>query len=166
MYNLVPPGFCTTPRLKKTNSTKHLTSVEGSMPKLGHILRELYDTEIDYVNTLDTTVNVYFVALENDKVADPKLIFGNIKDVLLFHKYTFLPRLEEVYHSAEEVSTVRFDIKIVYIKQALCSQLNSLHRVCIKLIMNTIISIDLNNILYLGRSIVKPKLQGIHATIC
>ena len=74
------------------------------MPKLGHILRELYDTEIDYVNALETTVNVYLVALEKEKSVDTKVIFGNIKDVLQFHKYTFLPRLEEVYHSAEEVS--------------------------------------------------------------
>ena len=74
------------------------------MPKLGHILRELYDTEIEYVKVLETTVNVYFAALDNERVVDPKKIFGNIRDILKFHKNTFLPQLEEVYHSAEEVS--------------------------------------------------------------
>ncbi|KAI6647115.1 hypothetical protein LOD99_8852 [Oopsacas minuta] len=106
----IPAGYCTTPRLKKANSMKYFGPVEGSMPKLGHILRELYDTEIEYVNSLEKTVHIYLNALMKEKGPNIKTlcykIFGNIQDILHFHQDIFLPRLEEVYHSAGEVSAL------------------------------------------------------------
>ena len=77
------------------------------MPKLGHILRELYDTEIEYVNALERTVHIYLNGLLKQQIPNIKMIcykiFGNIQDILHFHQDIFLPRLEEAYHSAGEV---------------------------------------------------------------
>ena len=77
------------------------------MPKLGHILRELYDTEIEYVNSLGRTVHIYLNGLLKQPIVNIKIIcykiFGNIQDILHFHQDVFLPRLEEAYHSAGEV---------------------------------------------------------------
>ena len=83
-------------------------AIEGSMPRLGHILRELLETEIDYVIFLERTVELYLNALFKKGVAKmsqlAERIFGNVEDILYFHKHIFLVRLEDAQNSAGEVS--------------------------------------------------------------
>ena len=91
------------------------------MPKLGHILRELYDTEIEYVNSLGRTVHIYLNGLLKQQIPNIKMIcykiFGNIQDILRFHQDTFLPRLEEAYHSAGEVCLLFDKSRNTFLKQ-------------------------------------------------
>ena len=74
------------------------------------IMAELLDTERSYVKDLELTVKCFKRPLESGGPDVPQqlrgktdVVFGNIEDILMFHKLTFLKELEKYETMAEDV---------------------------------------------------------------
>ena len=74
------------------------------------IMAELLDTERSYVKDLELTVKCFKRPLEAGDPDAPQqlrgrsdVVFGNIEEILLFHKSTFLKELEKYETMAEDV---------------------------------------------------------------
>ena len=95
------------------------------------IMAELLDTERSYVKDLELTVKCFKQPLEAGGPDVPQqlrgktdVVFGNIEEILLFHKSTFLKELEKYETMAEDVghcfvTWVRRDLPLIIIIDSL-----------------------------------------------
>ena len=105
-----------------TTVTATATSVTGDLKQIVNeekrksarrrefIMAELLDTERSYVKDLELTVECFKRPLEVGGPDVPQqlrgkteVVFGNIEEILLFHKSTFLRELEKYETMAEDV---------------------------------------------------------------
>uniref|UniRef100_A0A1X7TP97 Uncharacterized protein n=1 Tax=Amphimedon queenslandica TaxID=400682 RepID=A0A1X7TP97_AMPQE len=89
--------------------------VKKAREKIQYIMAELYETEVEYVNSLQKLVDGFI----HNIVANPtlpealqgkeKMIFGNVSNIYEFHKYVFQELLEKAQNSLEAVAQCFLD---------------------------------------------------------
>ncbi|OWA50992.1 Triple functional domain protein [Hypsibius exemplaris] len=90
-----------------------------------YVLRELVDTERDYVKDLGLIIDGYLTYMHDNAMPDDmngreKLIFGNIQQIYMFHRDTFCGELEKCLEAADRLPQVfirferKFQMYVVY----------------------------------------------------
>ncbi|XP_067944220.1 rho guanine nucleotide exchange factor 25-like [Watersipora subatra] len=79
--------------------------------KRGFVLRELLDTERKYVEDITVLVNGFMEVISTMELPDSlkgreKIVFGNIRAILNFHRDKFLPELEKVYDNPQKIGSL------------------------------------------------------------
>ncbi|XP_065051810.1 triple functional domain protein-like isoform X2 [Rhopilema esculentum] len=93
------------PALNGTDAQK------SALKKRDFVLKELIQTEQDYIHDLEAVVKEYmpsFASATTPKELRNKerLLFGNIQEIYDFHKSYFLPELEKVGDTAENIGVI------------------------------------------------------------
>ena len=94
--------------MSNTNNNNNNTNAEPpkaavAETKLTYAIRELINTERDYVNDLAILIDKYMEAIKRNEVPMPqdmeggkdKIVFGNIQQIYEWHKTTFSPDIEK-----------------------------------------------------------------------
>lgn len=85
--------------------------IKGHLEKRQFVLKELVETEKDYVRDLGLVVEGYMVAIRSESIPVPedlkegkdKIVFGNIEAIYEWHRDLFLAELEKCLEEPERL---------------------------------------------------------------
>ncbi|XP_055338220.1 triple functional domain protein-like isoform X2 [Paramacrobiotus metropolitanus] len=88
-----------------------LDPISRAVTMRDYVLKELVDTERDYVKDLGLIIDGYIAYMHENAMPDDmngrdKLIFGNIQQIYVFHKDTFCGELEKCLDAADRLPRV------------------------------------------------------------